>query len=141
MEKIPFTKMNYLLVNSKKFFWGVSFGLKISFFEYVKSQIHYPFVTYVHGRKLDHYKSVYLHLIGEKKCDKEIIEMVLRYFYYDIYNCLINTNKNGEDFELDFSCLEGLFPKHYLEEDIDLNQKILELLKAYQSDSIYLLWR
>jgi hypothetical protein len=141
MEKIPFTKMNYLLINSKRKVWDVSYGLKISFYEYVKSQMHYPLMPYVHSRNLNYYKEVYLHLTGEGKCDKEIIGKVIKYFYYDIYNCLKNTNQAGEDFELDFSSVESLFPSVSLNDNLDLNQKILELYKAYQSDSVYLLWR
>lgn len=141
MEKIPFNKMNYLLVNCKRQIWPVDHGMSISFFEYVKSQIHYPLIPYVQDRDIEIYKKVYLYLTGRGKCKKDVIESVLRYFYFDIYSCLVNTNQQEEDFELDLSCLETLFPKYYLEDGVSLNEKTLEILKAYQSDSIYLLWR
>ena len=140
MEKIPFNKMNYLLVNCKRKIWEVNHGMTISFFEYVKSQMHYPLIPYVQDRDLEIYKKVYLHLVGKGRCNKDLIEKVLRYFYFDIYSCLVNTNQQGEDFNLDLSCLESIFPKHYLDEKVSLNEKTLELLKAHQADSIYLLW-
>lgn len=138
MEKVPFYKMNYLLFNCKKKLWEVPDGYTFSFYEYVKSQLHFPLTPSLYNRELKDYKSVYSYLKGEDEYDEKAMARVLRYFYSDLYNSFRYTNVR--DFVLDYAGISDLYPHKDLSLDLPVNDKLVELNKAYLADEAYLVF-
>lgn len=138
MVTVPFYKMNYLLFNCKKKFWEVDSGYQFSFFEYVKSQLHFPLTPSLYNRELSDYKKVYLYLKGSEELDLGAVSRVLRYFYSDLYNSF--RWADVEKFNLDYSGIVNLFPHVTLDSTLSMNDKLVELNKAYFSDEVYLVF-
>lgn len=138
MVTVPFYKMNYLLFNCKKKFWEVDSGYQFSFFEYVKSQLHFPLTPSLYNRELSDYKKVYLYLKGSEELDLGAVSRVLRYFYSDLYNSF--RWADVEKFNLDYSGITNLFPHVKLDPSLNVNDKLVELNKAYFSDEVYLVF-
>lgn len=141
MHMIPFNLYNHFLVNTKFHVFNLedNFSVCFPFYDYVKSQIHFPLVVYTSGRKAEEYKEVYLSLTEPSyTIDKGIFLNVIRYFYRDIYSCLHNIGTEG-DFILDLECLAFL-GLEYESLDGDLNEKLLKLNKSSVSNDL-ILWR
>lgn len=141
MHIIPYNLYNHFLVNVKFHVFNLEsgFDLKFSFFEYVKSQMHFPLVVYLHDRDPLDYKEVYLSLTDtDYNIDKEVYYKVVRFFYRDISNSLVNIGANG-DFSLDLECLAFL-GLEFKELNGDLSEKLLQLNKASVSNDL-ILWR
>lgn len=141
MNLIPYNFYNHILVNAKFHVLklGNGFEIKFSFFEYVKSQIHFPLVIYLHNRSAEDYKDVYLGLTDPSNImNLKSLEKVVRYFYKDISSSLVNIGVEG-DFILDLECLAncGL---EFENLEGSFNEKILKLNKSSTSDDL-ILWR
>lgn len=135
---VPFYKMNYLLFNCKRKFWDVSSGYRFSFYEYVKSQLHFPITPSLYDRDLNDYKKVYLFLKGESPLDKSSLGRVLRYFYFDLYNSF--RMADVEDFSLDYSGIEDLYEHQHVPNGSTISEMLIELNRAYACDNLYLVY-
>lgn len=139
MEVLTFNRMNYFLINSKRCLWSITLDYSFSFYEYVKSQMHFPIVNSLHGRNIEDYKKVYLFLSEGKNCDVQTVGKVVKYFYYDIYSSITNDLNARGDFDIDLACVSHLFDTVYLPKDLTFNQKVVELNKAFNSEEVYLI--
>lgn len=138
MVTVPFYKMNYLLFNCKRKFWEVGSGYSFSFYEYVKSQLHFPLTPSLYSRDLKDYKDVYFYLKGESELNLSSLSRVLRYFYCDLYNSF--RLADVEMFNLDYSGIIDLFPHKEIDSALTTNEKLVELNRAYLSDDVYLVF-
>lgn len=141
MELIPYNFYNHILVNAKYHVFNLNkdFRIKFSFYEYVKSQMHFPLVVYLNNRNPNDYKEVYLFLTSNLDISKpRCMEKIVRYFYRDISNSLINIGVEG-DFELDLECLEDCGIE-FEELTGSFNEKILKVNKS-AVDNDLILWR
>lgn len=77
--------LQHLCVSNEQF--------ELSFSEYVKSQIHLNVVGDLYGRRLQEYVQANHYIRGEKSY-LEQAKAVLRYFYRDVAQFLINNPKN-----------------------------------------------
>lgn len=141
MTLIPYNLFNHILVNAKFHVLNLNngFDIKFSFYEYVKSQMHFPLVVYLNNRNHEDYKDVYLSLTdSSNEMDLKSLEKVVRYFYKDISNSLVNIGVEGQ-FTLDLECLENLGIE-FRELDGSFNEKILKVNKSSTSNDL-ILWR
>lgn len=141
MHVIPYSMFNHFLVNAKFHVFSLedNFKIKFSFFEYVKSQMHYPLVIYLGSRNPEDYKEVYLSLTESSyRVDDEVFYKVIRSFYKDIYNSLVNIGGKG-DFFLDLECL-GFLGLEFKELEGSFNDKLVKLNKSSVSNNL-ILWR
>lgn len=143
MNYIPFNFYNHFLVNARFHVFNLeqNFNLRFSFYEYIRSQMHYPLVVYLSDRNPEDYKKIYLDLksfsVPEEE-DFEIYYRVIRYFYKDIYSSLSNMGSTGE-FSLDLECLSFLgLP--YEEFTGDFTEKLIKLNKSATNRDL-ILWR
>lgn len=143
MNYIPFNFYNHFLVNARFHVFNLeqNFNLRFSFYEYVRSQMHYPLVVYLNDRNPEDYKKIYLDLKSSNIPDKEDFEIyhkVIRYFYKDIYSSLFNMGSTGE-FSLDLECLSFLGLR-YEEFTGDFTEKLIKLNKSATNRDL-ILWR
>lgn len=151
MHSIPYNLFNHILVNARFHVFNLNEGFDItfSFYEYVKSQMHFPLVVYLNNRSPEDYKKVYLYLTSEDKSVyssldggyNEVLDSitkVVKYFYKDISNSLANIGARG-NFNLDLNCLESLGIE-FQSLDGDFNEKILKVNKSSVSNDL-ILWR
>lgn len=143
MTFIPFNFYNHFLVNARFHVFNLeeNFNIKFSFYEYVRSQIHYPLVVYLSNRNPEDYKKIYLDLRSSRVPDESdfaVYHRVIRYFYKDIYSSLVNIGSSG-NFILDLECLEFL-GLEYEEFSGSFNEKLIKLNKSSVSNDL-ILWR
>ena len=101
--------------------------------------MNFNLVVYLQNRSAEDYKDVYLGLTDPNiEMDSKSLEKVVRYFYKDISNSLVNIGVEGE-FTFDLECLAN-FGLDYEELDGSFNEKILKLNKSSTSNDL-ILWR
>lgn len=93
MVVLPYNRYNAIISNSLRELFPIPSGLEFRLSEYVKSQLHFPFVVYKEGRSLEDYLNVIdimenPDLIDDAKGDS--LNRVLCNFYDDIGNAINN---------------------------------------------------
>lgn len=94
-------------------------AITIKFSDYVKSQIHLNISYNLYGRHISQYVKASYFIDGDKRYYDEVVA-VLRYFYHDMANFLINNpdcidmtvivdTDVGEDFPVDLGDIQGKF--------------------------------
>lgn len=140
MLTVPYFKMNYVLLNCKKFLWDTDVNFCFSFREYVKSQIQFPLTPTIYKRDLMFYKEVYLFLEEGKYVDRSVICKVLRFFYEDLFDSF-RTLKVDSSFYFDYTGILDLFPPRIVPNTQSCSNKLTVLHEASlcNDDDIFLL--
>lgn len=107
MVVLPYNRYNAIISNSLRELFPIPSGLEFRLSEYVKSQLHFPFVVYKEGRSLEDYLNVIdimenPDLIDDAKGDS--LNRVLCNFYDDIGNAINNVCGLPSDFQFSLNC-------------------------------------
>lgn len=116
MGIVPYTHLNHVLSNYRGSVTFIPTDLTFTVEEYVKAQLHFPLVPYVHNRSLEDYKKAYEVVIDGARSDDSLkaFYKVLRYYYRDIGTAIINTNNSSRELGFEFymsTDLKDVLPK------------------------------
>lgn len=106
---IPYYQMNSLILNSYQCIYPDIYRLKprITFENYVKSQLHCNIVTALFNRSILRYSGALKFIRGNDKHLKDY-EIVLKWYYEDLANIILKGMKNISE---DFSILDSDIPR------------------------------
>lgn len=100
---IPHTHMNHFLVSTFSDSESILCHKPlISFTEYLKSQIQYDIVSTLYNRDILEYNNAYNYLKGKDTSNraKQDYYKVIRYYYSDVSDMVLNSSEDFEDFSV-----------------------------------------
>lgn len=111
MSLIAYNKYNCLLGNIKDPVYKIPNHAIFTLDQYIKSQLHFPFVANKEGRSVLEFLGAYKIISSNDLTNEKNLRdfsKVLNYFYTDISSVIESSKKeDGFDFELSSNCVTG----------------------------------